>query len=134
MLWAVGRAAAKTDGLPTALLDDEGVVQETPTLQNPLYPNIFAMGDVATDSLRSSARKRPDRRSPTTPAPIYRAPGRGRTTRHPDGGLVLDSQTDGLQTFVPTGGRSGSSRGRSSRVLWPVIARRGSYHGVRPKR
>ncbi|MEN2512864.1 FAD-dependent oxidoreductase [Gordonia polyisoprenivorans] len=136
VVWAVGRTAPNTDGLPTALLDDDGFVQVTPTLQNPLYPNIFAVGDVAaTDPLRSSARNRADRLVAHNVRAHLRG-GRLRTYRPPPRrwGSVLGPQSDGLQVFAPNGRAFRFPAWAVERVLWPVIVRRGIYHGVRPER
>ena len=61
VLWAIGRVKPNTGWLPRELLDDNGFVAATETLQLPGHPDIFTIGDVAaTDPLRSSARARAD--------------------------------------------------------------------------
>ncbi|QYJ02552.1 FAD-dependent oxidoreductase [Nocardioides panacisoli] len=133
VLWAVGRVTPNTDWLPAELLDDHGFVRVAPTLQSPVDPAIFAIGDAAaTDPLRSSARNRADRLL----ARNVRAHLRGRALREftparSRWGSVLGPQPDGLQVFAPSGHPFRFPAWSVDRVLQPWIVRRGIYRGVR---
>lgn len=133
IIWAIGRATPNTDWVPDELLDGDGFVRVTATLQSPSYPNIFTVGDVAaTDPLRSSARNRADRllahnvRAHLTGGLLreYRPPGRR-------WGSVLGPQADGLQVFAPNGRAFRFPSWSVEKVVWPVFVRRGIYRGIR---
>lgn len=133
VLWAIGRVRPNTGWLPAELLDADGFVQVTPTLQSPGHPEVFAVGDVAaTDPLRSSARNRADgllaRNIRATfdgkPLRDYRAPQRR-------WGSVLGIQPDGLEVFAPNGRAFRFPAWSFEHVLMRVVVRRGIYRGVR---
>lgn len=133
VLWAIGRVRPNTGWLPTELLDADGFVRVTPTLQVPGHPEVFAVGDVAaTDPLRSSARNRADGllarniRAAFEGKPLrdYRAPKRR-------WGSVLGIQPDGLEVFAPNGRAFRFPVWAFDRVLMAGIVRWGIYRGVR---
>lgn len=133
VVWAVGRTRPNTDWVPDSLLDEEGFVQVTPTLQSGTRAEVFALGDVAaTDPLRSSARNRADRllarniRAHLAGRPLtdYRAT-RSRW------GSVLGVQDDGLLFFAADGRAIRIPAWVINRVLLPWVVRRGFYRGVR---
>ncbi len=134
VLWATGRVKPNTEWVPPGLLDDDGFVTVTPTLQLPDHPQIFAIGDVAaTDRLRSSARNRAYvvlaanivATLDGKPLKPFRAP-RSRW------GSVLGLQPDGLQVFAPNGRAFREPRWFVRRVQQPLIVERGIYKGLRP--
>lgn len=133
VVWAVGRVQPNTGWLPGTLLDEQGFVAVSPTLQTSAHPEIFALGDVAaTDPLRSSARNRADRlvaaniRAHLAGRPLnaYRA-SRSRW------GSVLGVQEDGLLFLAPDGRAIQLPAWLLHRVLLPWVVRRGFYRGVR---
>lgn len=132
VLWAVGRVRPNTGWLPQQLLDENGFVVVTPTLQLPGHPHAFAIGDVAaTDRLRSTARNFVHGLLAANimaeldgkPLKSFRPPPRR-------WGSVLGVQADGLRVFA--------RNGRSFREpLWfvrhlqqPLIVERGIYRGM----
>lgn len=133
VVWAVGRVRPHTDWLPACLLDDDGFVPVTPTLQVPGHPEVWAVGDVAaTDPLRTSARNQGGQLvarnllaalSGRAPRP-YRPPRRR-------WGSVLGPLDDGLTVFTPGGRGVRIPRPVVERLLQPVVVRRGIYRGVR---
>lgn len=133
VLWAIGRVRPNTDWLPEELRDPDGFVRVLPTLQSPVDPAVFAIGDAAaTDPLRSSARNRADR----VLARNVRAHLRGGRLRtftpaRSRWGSVLGPQPDGLQVFAPSGHPFRFPAWSVDRVLQPWIVRRGIYRGVR---
>jgi len=133
VLWATGRVKPNTGWVPTELLDDDGFVAVTPTLQLPGHPHLFAIGDVAaTDRLRSSARNRAYvvlaanilAELSGKPLKAFKAP-RSRW------GSVLGTQPDGLQVFAPNGRTFREPRWFVQRVQQPLIVERGIYKGMR---
>lgn len=133
VLWAIGRVRPNAGWLPAELLDADGFVTVTDTLQAPGHPEVFAVGDVAaTDALRSSARNRAD----GLVAHNVRAQMRGGKPRSftpatRRWGSVLGVQRDGLEVFTPTGRAFRFPAWSIDRVLQPWIVRRGIYRGVR---
>ncbi|CAB4727162.1 MAG: pyridine nucleotide-disulfide oxidoreductase [Actinobacteria bacterium] len=136
VLWAIGAVRPNTDWLPGDLLDDDGFVQVTSTLQTPTRREVFAIGDVAaSDPLRSSARNRADGllarnvRSHLADRPLadYR-PTRSRW------GSVLGVQDDGLLFLTSDGRAIQIPAWVIHRVLLPWVVRRGFYRGVRRAR
>ncbi|RZT24858.1 NADH dehydrogenase FAD-containing subunit [Mycobacterium sp. BK558] len=134
VLWAIGRVDPNTGWLPAEVLDENGFVRVTPTLQVPGHPEVFAIGDVAaTDPLRSSARNRADGLLARNvraffdggPLKAYRAPTRR-------WGSVLGIQPDGLEVFAPNGRAFRFPAWSFERVLMPWIVARGIYRGIRP--
>lgn len=132
VLWAVGRVRPNTGWLPTTLLDDDGFVRVTPTLQLPGHPEVFAVGDVAaTDPLRGSARNRADRLvARNVRAHVAGRPLRRYHPRRSRWGSVLGAQPDGLQVFAPGGQAFRFPAWSVETVLQPWIVRRGIYGGV----
>lgn len=133
VLWAIGRVRPNTAWLPADLLDEDGFVRATPTLQSPLDPSIFTIGDAAaTDPLRCSARNRADRLLTRN----IRAHLRGGrldtfTPRRSRWGSVLGPQPDGLQVFAPSGHPFRFPAWSVERVLRPWLVERGIYRGLR---
>lgn len=136
VVWAVGRVAPHTGWLPAELLDEAGFVRVAPTLQSPVRPEVFAIGDVAaTDPLRGSARNRADRLL----ARNLRAVVAGRRLaeyrpRRRRWGSVMGFQPDGLHVFGPRGRAFRFPAWSVRTVLQPWIVRRGIYKGIRPPR
>lgn len=133
VVWAIGEVRPNSTWLPSSLLDEQGFVDVTATLQTRTHPEIFAIGDVAaTDPLRSSARNRADRllahniRAHLSGRPLkpYR-PARSRW------GSVLGVQDDGLLFLAPDGRAIQIPAWAIHRVLLPWVVRRGFYGGVR---
>ncbi|MGE2837198.1 FAD-dependent oxidoreductase [Mycobacterium sp. SMC-4] len=136
VLWTIGRVAPNTEWLPPELLDADGFIRVTETLQAPDHPDIFAVGDVAaTDPLRSSARNRADGLVAHNICAFftgetmrrYRPPARR-------WGSVLGIQPDGLEIFAPNGRVFRVSAWAFEPVLMRGIVRRGIYRGVREQR
>ncbi len=133
VVWAIGNASPNTGWLPDSLLDDDGFVAVSPTLQSTWRPEVFAIGDVAaSDPLRSSARNRADRllaenvRAFLTGDRLKRyEPSRSRW------GSVLGVQKDGLLFFAPDGRAIQIPAWVIHRILLPWVVRRGFYRGVR---
>lgn len=133
VLWAIGRTQPNTAWLPQQLLDEDGFVTVTPTLQVPAAPEVFAVGDVAaTDPLRASARSRADKLlARNVRAHVAGRPLRGyRPPRH-RWGSVLGVEPDGLRVFAPNGRPFRFPAWTIDTVLQPWIVRRGIYRGVR---
>ncbi|MGE2735796.1 FAD-dependent oxidoreductase [Mycolicibacterium vaccae] len=135
VLWTIGRVAPNTAWLPTELLDADGFVRVTDTLQVPGHPGVFAVGDVAaTDPLRSSARNRADGLVAHNVSAFftgdsmrrYRPPARR-------WGSVLGIQPDGLEVFTPNGRAFRVPAWAFEPVLMGGIVRWGIYRGVRAR-
>ena len=133
VLWATGPVKPNSGWLPRELLDDDGFVTVTPTLQLPGHPNLFAIGDVAaTDRLRSSARNFTHGLLAANilaaldgkPLKPFKAP-RSRW------GSVLGPQRDGLTVFARNGRAFREPRWFVQRVQQPLIVERIIYKGMR---
>jgi NADH dehydrogenase FAD-containing subunit len=133
VLWAIGRVTPNTEWLPRVLLDDDGFVIATETLQLPGHPEIFTIGDVAaTDPLRSSARARADgllaanilAQLDGKPLKPFKAP----KSRW---GSVFGVQSDGLQVFAPNGKVFRIPLWFVKYIQTPLIVERGIYKGMR---
>ncbi len=133
VLWAIGRVTPNTDWLPRELLDADGFVRTTATLQLPGRPDIFAIGDVAaTDPLRSSARARADGLLAANviahldgkPLKPFKAP-------QARWGSVFGVQADGLQVFAPNGKVVRVPPWFVRYIQTPLIVERGIYKGLR---
>ena len=133
VVWATGRVTPNTAWLPKELLDDDGFVVVTPTLQLPGHPNLFSIGDVAaTDPLRASARNFTHvllasnilAQLDGKPLKPFKAP-RSRW------GSVLGPQADGLRVFARNGRTFREPRWFVERVQQPLIVERGIYKGMR---
>lgn len=136
VLWAIGRVRPNTAWLPAELLDEDGFVRVTSTLQVPGHPEVFAIGDVAaTDPLRSSARNRADGLLARNVRAFFDG-GRMRDYHAPERrwGSVLGIQPDGLEVFTPNGRAFRFPAWSFERVLMPVIVRWGIYRGIRSAR
>ena len=133
VVWAIGNVRPNTGWLPASLLDDRGFVKVGPTLQSPVRPEVFAIGDVAaTDPLRSSARNRADgllahnvRALLSGGALKTFKPSRSRW------GSIMGVQDDGLLFFAPDGRSIQVPAWVMHRLLLPWVVRRGYYRGVR---
>lgn len=133
VVWAVGAVRPHTAWLPAHLLDEQGFVRVTPTLQVPGAVGVFAVGDVAaTDPLRTSARNQGHKLVAHNvqahlrggAARMYRAPRRR-------WGSVLGVQSDGLSVFAPNGRVLRFPLWSVDPLLQRCIVRRGIYGGVR---
>ena len=133
VLWATGRVKPNTEWLPRELLDENGFVKATSTLQLPGHPEIFTIGDVAaTDPLRSSARSRAD----TLLAANILAELAGEPLKHfkpprSRWGSVFGVQPDGLQVYAPNGRVIRIPLWFVDRIQTPLIVERGIYKGMR---
>ena len=135
VLWAIGRVTPNTGWLPPELLDTDGFVIATETLQLPGHPEIFTIGDVAaTDPLRSSARARADgllaanilAQLDGKPLKPFKAP----KSRW---GSVFGVQSDGLQVFAPNGKVFRIPLWFVKYIQTPLIVERGIYKGMRKR-
>ncbi len=135
VLWATGRVKPNSDWLPKELLDDDGFVAVTPTLQLPGHPEIFTIGDVAaTDVLRSSARSRADvLLAANILAALDGKPLKPFKPPRSRWGSVFGVQSDGLQVFAPNGRVFRIPNWFVQRVQTPFIVERGIYKGVDPR-
>ena len=133
VIWAIGRVTPNTGWLPRELLDADGFVRTTETLQLPGHADIFAIGDVAaTDPLRSSARARADgllaanivARLDGKPLKRFKAP-------QARWGSVFGVQPDGLQVYAPNGKVVRIPIWFVKYVQTPLIVDRGIYKGLR---
>ncbi|HEX4429144.1 MAG TPA: FAD-dependent oxidoreductase [Frankiaceae bacterium] len=133
VLWATGSVTPNSAWLPPELLNDDGFVTVTPTLQLPGHPHLFAIGDVAaTDRLRSSARNFTHvlltanilAELAGKPLKPFKAP-RSRW------GSVFGPQHNGLQVFARNGRTFREPRWFVERVQQPLIVERGIYKGMR---
>lgn len=133
VLWAIGRVKPNTDWVPQELLNDDGFVAVTPTLQLPGHPHIFAIGDVAaTDRLRSSARNFAHvLLAANILAELNGKPLKAFEPPRSRWGSVLGLQHDGLQVFARNGRMFREPRWFVQRVQQPLIVERGIYKGMR---
>ena len=133
VLWATGRVKPNTDWLPRELIDDDGFVAVTPTLQLSGHPDIFAIGDVAaTDLLRSSARSRADvLLAANIVAELDGKPLKAFKPPRSRWGSVFGPQHDGLQVFAPNGRVFRVPHWFVQHVQTPLIVDRGIYKGLR---
>lgn len=133
VLWATGRVKPNTDWLPRELLNDDGFVTVTPTLQLPGHPHIFAIGDVAaTDRLRSSARNFAHvLLAANILAELNGKPLKAFQPPRSRWGSVLGLQHDGLQVFAPNGRTFREPHWFVRHVQQPLIVERGIYKGLR---
>jgi NADH dehydrogenase FAD-containing subunit len=133
VVWATGRVTPNSAWLPHELLDPDGFVTVTPTLQLPGHPNLFAIGDVAaTDPLRASAR---NFTHVLLAANIIAAldgkalkPFKAPRSRW---GSVFGPQQDGLTVFARNGRNFREPRWFVERVQQPLIVERIIYKGMR---
>ncbi len=135
VLWAIGRVVPNTGWLPADLLDEQGFVRVTATLQVPGHPEVFAIGDVAaTDPLRSSARNRADGLLARNVRAFFDG-GELSEYKPPTRrwGSVLGIQPDGLEVFAPNGRAFRFPAWSFERVLMPWIVARGIYRGIRAR-
>jgi NADH dehydrogenase FAD-containing subunit len=135
VIWATGQVRPNTDWLPADLLDDQGFVAVTPTLQSVRRPEVFAIGDVAaTDPQRSSARNRADRLlAANIRAHLAGQPLSSYQATRSRWGSVLGVQDDGLLFLTADGRAIQLPKWVIQRVLLPWVVRRGFYGGVRRK-
>ncbi|CAL9324715.1 FAD-dependent oxidoreductase [Streptomyces sp. SudanB66_2053] len=133
VLWTVGLTRPNTQWLPAKVLDANGFVRVSPTLQVPGHDEIFAVGDVAaTDALRGSARNFGDAlvarniRSFLDSKPLRRY--RPRARAH---GSVFGTLPDGLEVFYRNGRSLRVPPWVARRILEGLIVRRGFYRGLR---
>jgi apoptosis-inducing factor 2 len=133
VLWATGRVKPNTDWLPRELIDDDGFVAVTPTLQLPGHPDIFTIGDVAaTDLLRSSARSRADvLLAANIVAALEGKPLKPFKPPRSRWGSVFGPQHDGLQVFAPNGRVFRIPHWFVQHIQTPLIVDRGIYKGLR---
>ncbi len=133
VLWATGRVKPNSGWVPPALLDHDGFVTVTPTLQSPRHPDIFAVGDVAaTDRLRSSARNRAYVvLAANILATLAGKPLRPFKAPRSRWGSVFGPQPDGLLVYAPNGRGFREPRWFVERVQQPLIVERGIYKGMR---
>jgi NADH dehydrogenase FAD-containing subunit len=136
VLWATGPVKPNSDWLPRELLNDEGFVTVTPTLQLPGHPQIFAIGDVAaTDRLRSSARNFTHvLLAANILAEIAGKPLKPFEPPRSRWGSVFGPQHNGLQVFARNGRTFREPRWFVERVQQPLIVERGIYKGMRRRR
>ena len=133
VLWATGRVKPNSGWLPRELLDDDGFVTVTPTLQLPGHPHLFAIGDVAaTDRLRASARNFTHvLLAANILAEIDGKPLKAFQPPRSRWGSVLGPQHDGLRVFARNGRTFREPRWFVERVQQPLIVERGIYKGMR---
>ena len=133
VLWATGRVEPNSDWLPPELLNDDGFVTVTPTLQLPGHPEIFTIGDVAaTDHLRSSARSRADvLLAANILAELDGKPLKSFKPPRSRWGSVFGVQPDGLQVFAPNGRVFRIPNWFVQHVQTPFIVDRGIYKGLK---
>jgi NADH dehydrogenase FAD-containing subunit len=133
VLWAVGRVRPNTGWLPRQLLDENGFVVVTPTLQLPGQPHVFAIGDVAaTDRLRSTARNFVHGLlAGNILAEIDGKPLKSFQPPPARWGSVLGVQADGLRVFARNGRSFREPLWFVRRVQQPLIVERGIYKGMR---
>jgi NADH dehydrogenase FAD-containing subunit len=133
VLWAIGRVKPNTDWLPRELLDGDGFVATTATMQLPGHPDIFTIGDVAaTDPLRSSARARADVLvAANIVAYLARKPLKPFKAPKARWGSVFGVQSDGLQVFAPNGKVVRIPMWFVKYIQTPFIVERGIYKGLR---
>ena len=133
VLWATGHVKPNTEWLPRELLDDDGFVKATQTLQLPGHPEIFTIGDVAaTDALRSSARSRADTLlAANILAELAGKPLKPFKPPRSRWGSVFGVQPDGLQVYAPNGRVIRIPLWFVDRIQTPLIVERGIYKGMR---
>lgn len=133
VLWAIGRVRPNTAWLPDTLLDEDGFVRVSASLQVEGVDGVWAIGDVAaTDPLRSSARNRADKlvAHNILAAAAGKPPKDFRYARR-RWGSVTGVQPSGVDIYLPSGHRLRFPGWTARVVMQDLIARRVIYGGIR---
>jgi hypothetical protein len=136
VLWAIGKILPNNTFIPDQMLDGDGFVRVTPTLQVDGFEGVFAVGDIAaTDKNRSSARNggyftaarnlrmfldgRPHKMKPLPLVPTHRW------------GSIFGLEPDGLRLYLTGGQRVTVGAWLSANLLMRLIMGGLIYRGIR---